>query len=212
MAGSLERGGEWLLLSTAVARMSELHPKYQSQPGYANSDLETAIRADRVSLRGRPAGAIDHPPELFVEPITNNHRLNLIHNSLSARGRGSMGDNVLFRNVEVEWGGAEDYLRKLALARWPLQSEQNTPPETRSAITALKKTPTRRRGRQPTEREAVMQRMRDDLQQRRCSVGELRDMLQKNLVSKYGAGSRDTACKARDAILSEFAENSNPDK
>jgi len=207
MAVSLEGGGEWLLLSTAVARMSELHPGYRSFPGYARGDLECAIQASRVLIRGCSPGALNHPPELIAEPITNSHRLNLIHNTLSERGRGSMGYNTLFRDVEVEWTGAERYLHKFALARWPLPSEQRPTPKTRMRGTAPKKVPVRRRGPRPIKLEEVKGRMRDEIKSGQCTKDELQCMLQKTLASKYDV-SRDTACKARDAVLSEFADNS----
>jgi hypothetical protein len=48
--------------------------------------------------------------------------------------------------------------------------------------------------------------MRADLRQGRRTVPELKNMLEKNLASTYGV-SRDTARKARNAVLSEFGEN-----
>ena len=34
---------DWILLSTCVARMGELHSVYREYPGYARRDLEAAI-------------------------------------------------------------------------------------------------------------------------------------------------------------------------
>jgi DNA-binding GntR family transcriptional regulator len=48
--------------------------------------------------------------------------------------------------------------------------------------------------------------MRSDIQRGRRTVAELESMLEKNLSANYGV-SRDTARKARTAVLSEFAEN-----
>jgi hypothetical protein len=48
--------------------------------------------------------------------------------------------------------------------------------------------------------------MRDDIQQGRRTVAELKSMLEKHLVGTYGF-SRDTVRKARNAVLSEFGEN-----
>ncbi len=53
--------------------------------------------------------------------------------------------------------------------------------------------------------------MRDALANGRLTKTELRDMKQAALVAHYG-GSRETACKARDAVLSEFVTNSITDK
>jgi DNA-binding GntR family transcriptional regulator len=51
--------------------------------------------------------------------------------------------------------------------------------------------------------------MRNDLQQGRLTVAQLDDMFEKNLVTKYGV-SRDTARKARNAVLSELDSRQIP--
>jgi len=66
--------------------------------------------------------------------------------------------------------------------------------------------PARRRGAPPTKFQRVSSAMRGDLRQGRRTVPELKNMLEKNLASTYGV-SRDTARKARNAVLSEFGEN-----
>jgi len=53
--------------------------------------------------------------------------------------------------------------------------------------------------------------MRRDIREGRQTAATLNAMLEKNLVSSYGF-SRDTARKARNAVLSEIGENSIPDK
>ena len=53
--------------------------------------------------------------------------------------------------------------------------------------------------------------MRGDIQEGRQTAESLREMLEKDLETTYGV-SRDTARKARTAVLSEFVENSNRDK
>jgi hypothetical protein len=64
----------------------------------------------------------------------------------------------------------------------------------------------RRRGPQPKKLEQAKTAMRDDIQQGRRAVAELKNMLEKNLQEVYGV-SRDTARKARRAVLSEFGED-----
>jgi hypothetical protein len=61
----------------------------------------------------------------------------------------------------------------------------------------------RRRGRRPDRLESVKTAMRDDLRQ-----GRYQGMLEKNLAETYSV-SRDTARKARDAVLAEIAENNS---
>jgi DNA-binding GntR family transcriptional regulator len=61
----------------------------------------------------------------------------------------------------------------------------------------------------PQKFEQTKEAMRNDLQQGRLSVAQLDDMLEKNLVTKYGV-SRDTARRARNAILSELNSRQIP--
>jgi hypothetical protein len=61
----------------------------------------------------------------------------------------------------------------------------------------------RRRGARPKKFERVCDAMRSDIQQGRRTVAELATMLEKNLSETYGV-SRDTARKARRAVLSEL--------
>ena len=74
--------------------------------------------------------------------------------------------------------------------------------------------PARPRGARPKKFTQARDAMRDELQQGRRTVAGLRNMLEKNLAETYGV-SRDTARKARKAVLSEFCENefsTNSDK
>ena len=64
-----------------------------------------------------------------------------------------------------------------------------------------------RRGRKPTKLEQVKQAMRRDLSQ----GSELRNMREKELAAKYGV-SRDTARKARNAVVSKIVDDSILDK
>jgi hypothetical protein len=68
----------------------------------------------------------------------------------------------------------------------------------------------RKRGPKSTKREQVKQQMRRHLQEE-LTPETLRTMLEKKLAEKYKV-SRDTARKARAAVLAEFVEKSNPDK
>lgn len=51
--------------------------------------------------------------------------------------------------------------------------------------------------------------MRNDIQHGRHTVAELENMLEKNLATNYGV-SRDTARKARDAVLLEWKSRQIP--
>jgi len=68
-----------------------------------------------------------------------------------------------------------------------------------------------KRGPRPKKLEQVKDTMRRDIREGRYTRATLRAMLEKNLAATYGV-SRDTARKARVAILSEFVENSVLDK
>jgi hypothetical protein len=64
----------------------------------------------------------------------------------------------------------------------------------------------RRRGVRPKKFAQASGAMRDDIQQGRRTVEQLKSMFEKDLAGSYGV-SRDTARKARNAVLSEFGEN-----
>jgi hypothetical protein len=69
--------------------------------------------------------------------------------------------------------------------------------------------PARRRGARPEKFEQAKDAMRNDIQQGRHTAAELEDMLEKNLAMNYGV-SRDTARKARNAVLSELNSRQIP--
>jgi hypothetical protein len=61
----------------------------------------------------------------------------------------------------------------------------------------------RLRGRKAKKLDQVKETMREDVRLGRETPDGLRNMLEKDLAAKYGV-SRDTARKARDAVLSEL--------
>jgi hypothetical protein len=69
---------------------------------------------------------------------------------------------------------------------------------------------TRKRGRKPIRFNKAAEAMRLDLQGKQ-TPNSLRDMPEKNLANMYGV-SRDTARKARNAVLSEIVDKDNLDK
>jgi hypothetical protein len=116
---------EWILLSTCVARMSELHPIYVSHQGYARRDLEKAIQAGRIVLRGCRPGLTDPTPEVIDGQIAATHRIDLIHNTLSERRPGLSDDISVFRDVEIEWNKTKAYLLTYAV-EYMLKGSQGT--------------------------------------------------------------------------------------
>jgi hypothetical protein len=206
MPPSFEVEDEWILLSTAVARMSELNAKYRTYLGEARRDLETAIRAGRISLRGRLAWALDDPPQRMIQPITSRHRLDLIHDTLSERRPGPVGDAILLREVQLEWTGAAKYLRAFPPGNGkPARGAVVRPAGTAQVTGAM--TGKRATGRRPEVLKRVKDQMRADIQAGNRTVAELQGLLQKELAAIYNA-SRDTVRKALRAIVSEFGENS----
>jgi hypothetical protein len=69
--------------------------------------------------------------------------------------------------------------------------------------------PVRRRGPRPRKSEQTMEAMRDDIRQGRRTMSDLEEMLEKDLAAHYGV-SRDTARKARSAVLSEMKSRQIP--
>jgi hypothetical protein len=62
----------------------------------------------------------------------------------------------------------------------------------------------RPRGRKPKKREQVKEAMSEDIRRGQKTPDDLREMLEKGLADGYGV-SRETARKARDAVLSEIS-------
>jgi hypothetical protein len=81
------------------------------------------------------------------------------------------------------------------LAAWPPSVPASAPPAFR-----------RQRGPKPKKLEQVKEAMRGDLQRVRYTKAGLQAMLEKELAVIYGV-SRDTARKARNAVLSEIVED-----
>jgi hypothetical protein len=106
----LESGGEWILLSTAIARMSELHPAYASHPGYARRDLERTIQAGRADLRGCRLGAPDNSPSAISTPITGRRRLIPDRNTIVLRRPGNPSGETLYHSVQIEWPSFARYV------------------------------------------------------------------------------------------------------
>ena len=112
----LESGDEWILLSAAIARMSELHPAYASYPGYARRDLERTIQAGRADLRGCRLGAPDNAPSAISTPITGRRRLIPDRNTIVLRRPGNPSGETLYHSVQIEWTSFAQYIRDHAPA------------------------------------------------------------------------------------------------
>jgi hypothetical protein len=69
-----------------------------------------------------------------------------------------------------------------------------------------------KRGRPPLKFDAVKRAMKDDLESGRLTSENLQALHEKQLSNDYLNVSRDTARKARNAVLSEFVEKSKGDK
>jgi hypothetical protein len=100
----------------------------------------------------------------------------------------------------MSWPAVSDF------ARWPTLPPR-VAPYTRSGIAPYR----RKRGRKPVKFEQVKEAMKRDIAEGRQTVSSLNAMLEKELEHIYGV-SRDTVRRARNAVLSEYVENSNSDK
>jgi hypothetical protein len=207
-----EGGDEWILLSTAIARMSELHPAYRSHPGYARRDLENAIRADRAILRGRSTGALDDPPVVITWPVTSRQELDLFHNTLSERRPGPLGGVTLFRDAQIEWTGIARYLRAFAVESRKTAEVWAAPQSDATEVFEAAKEK-RARGPQPKRLEATKDAMRTKLRKGDFTRDDLNKMIGKQMAAMFNV-SRTTCTEARKQILSEleFVKNTNPDK
>jgi len=89
------------------------------------------------------------------------------------------------------------------MAAGPAASSTAGPPKPGAAA------PARRRGARPLKLEKARDAMRNDIQRGRLTPAQLDNMLEKNLATNYGV-SRDTARKARKAVLSELNSRQIP--
>jgi hypothetical protein len=101
-------------------------------------------------------------------------------------------------------------VKKSDVARlWPFEL---TPQERDASSESLPAgSESRKRGPKPTKLKQVKELMRREIRQGWHTPTTLRDTLEKNLAAAYSV-SRDTARKARTAVMSELAEDSNSDK
>jgi len=133
------------LLSTAVVRMAELSPTYRSYSGLAHRDLEKAIRADRVELRGHAIGARAGSPVTIPRPLSPRYEVNLHHNTVLLKRPGPSGAELLFRDVEIEWTGAAEYLRGVLIGDRGSDRVATTPaPDEAIAVPKTKRSRKRR--------------------------------------------------------------------
>ena len=96
--------------------------------------------------------------------------------------------------------------------RWPQKpSAPKPPPSATVGVVPGGVRPSsklRKRGSRANKLEQVKEAMRRDIRDGRHTTASLDDALEKNLATDYGV-SRDTARKARTAVLSEFVDNPN---
>jgi hypothetical protein len=111
---------------------------------------------------------------------------------------------------ERQGEAAQDALSDVGIpsGRQPAPESSGSPlgVDTRSTALSGSTGPARRRGPRPLRLERTINTMRTDIEEGRRSVSEIQNMLEKRLSEIYGV-SRDTARRARNAVLSEFSEN-----
>jgi hypothetical protein len=180
----------WLNLVDAVRAVRDARGV---SDGAACTLLANACASD-VRSRKRPWTEPDEPPYEWSLPISKldwyDASIDLEHGWLILAG-----DEIVRADVEVN---AAD------LCSW-LGVEETKPEEVLKPTTVARK-----RGRKPNKLEATKRRMRDHIAAGR-STEMLRDMKEVALARTYDV-SRDTARKARDAVLSEFGANSITNK
>lgn len=107
---------------------------------------------------------------------------------------------------------ALDFARRRDLPPPSWWNDTTGAPKAKATNTRLGTEPrVRKRGPKPSKVEWVKSQMRREITEGRQTVESLRDSLEKNLADKYDV-ARDTARKARTAVLFEFVEDSNRDK
>jgi hypothetical protein len=185
----------WLSLVDAV---SDIREACGVSGGVACTFLRQACESGVVRSRKRPwPEQPDEPPEPIYDhwglpiPIENWHGASI---DLSDGWLFLAGDKLLRADVEIN---ADDLRHRLGTEK--VEFDQ---------------IPKRvgRRGPKPVTLEATKTKMRDALVNGRLTKTELRGVKEESLAKHYGGVSRETARKARDAVLSEFGANSITDK
>jgi hypothetical protein len=195
--------GEWILLSTAVVRMAELSPIYRSYPGLARRDLEKAILADRVELRGYPIGARAGSPVAVPRPLSPRHEVNLHHNTILLRRPGPSGAGLLFRDVEIEWAEAAKYLRRFVPESPVVGAIATATNATDLASNTVEVGGKRARGPLPKKRKAIVEAMEAGIREGKWTLERLRKMPEKQMEETFRA-SRDTCRRAKKEFESKF--------
>ena len=199
----MARKGDWILLSTAVVRMTELSPTYRLRPGLAHRDLEYAIGADRVELHGHPIGARAGPPVAVPRPISPRYEVNLHHNTILLRRPGPLGAELSFRDVEIEWIGAAKYLRRFVTESPVVEPITTATDATDLASNTVEAGGKRARGPSPKKRKAIMEAMEIGIREGKWTLKSLQKMPEKQMEETFKA-SRDTCRKARNELESKF--------
>ena len=120
--------------------------------------------------------------------------------------------NVLCAAKEPQHAASSE--RPATINSRPALASQEMPVGSGSRSTAGPRKPgavgsERPRGPRPQKFEQARDAMRNDIQQKRCTAAQLENMLEKDLSATYGV-SRDTARKARDAVLLEWKSRQIP--
>jgi hypothetical protein len=184
----------WLTLVDAVRAIRQAR---SVSGGAACTSLRQACESGVVQSRKRPWPKTDEPPDPIYDhlvppiPIEDWHRASI---DLSHGWLFLAGDKLPLRaDVEIN---ADDLRHWLGTEK--VESDQ-----------MLKHAG--KRGPKPVKLEATKTRMRDDIENGKFSKMQLRDMNQEALAETYLV-NRATACKARDAVLSEYDANPITDK
>jgi hypothetical protein len=134
-----------------------------------------------------------------------------------ANGVAVAPDGTAYWSIHVQSSSAETPLAEAADPRSslapPTPARSVAPPPVISTRTVDQ---SRNRGVRPEKQQQALRAMRTDIQTGKLAVETLREMLQKELLSKYGTPfgikSRETVTRARNAVVSVIVANSNSDK
>jgi len=223
----LYRTKGWLTVAQLGRAWTAEIPGAEQDPQQFEQDLVHLLLEDIVNKRLDDAG-----------PLVEGRRLGL--RLITPDGPGGFLDGDEVRDL-ISTGGASTFIlnrivvmkeavldfarrHQLPPPSWwtdafaaPTKPAKRSAPDGTIAIPgAASKSPVeaglrRPRGAKPKKLEQVKEAMRNDIGQGRRTPAELSSMQEKELAAEYGV-SRDTARKARKAVLSEFVENSISDK
>jgi hypothetical protein len=207
----LFRTQEWLTLDQLVRGWAGELPGAHSDPQRLEADLAHQLFQDIANGRldetgplveGRRLGLRLVTPDFQAGFLEGKQVVDLLRSGWDAQ---RLGHRIV---VMKEAALAFAKIRRLPPPSWwhdTIDAPLAAPGNPAGAAAPSNSVSTPKRGRRSVRLDKVKQSMLEDIEQKRLTVPNLETMLEKEMEARYSV-SRDTARRARDAVLSEFVD------